>query len=191
MNIRSRVRESLALVRSLMAEEVLVYRLSRAHGHLPEMPFSLNVFSTGEALPATAPYAAADRSRYLGDGWRLYALMRERVPVSFGWMRVSAQHDVVEVRAKVRMPYPVGWIIDCVTPEIHRGNRYYPKLISGITASCDADTCYIYCVRANNSSKRGIESAGFERLGTIRRRFAGLYSDCRFESVTSAILHNQ
>jgi hypothetical protein len=185
--IRSRARDLNELFWSLLREDVLVYQLARERASRPEPPFALKTLSAADALPVPLPYTQTDCATYFKGGWRLSVLLNGSSPVSFAWVRVAAHHNVREVRARVVVQPEAGWIVHCETPEAHRGKGYYPLLISGIAAACAADRCYIYCVAANLASRRGIEKAGFERIGTIRRRFGRMSTDSAFALVTSRI----
>lgn len=62
----------------------------------------------------------------------------------------------------------------CFTPVEHRGNGYYPMLIKYI-ASCNKDKeCYMFVHMDNMASIRGIEKAGFNKVG-VCKKFLNIY----------------
>lgn len=62
----------------------------------------------------------------------------------------------------------------CHTPEQHRGNGYYPMLIKYITGCYKGHDCYMFVKDDNYASIRGIEKAGFNRIGECKK-FLNVY----------------
>lgn len=62
----------------------------------------------------------------------------------------------------------------CKTPIEHRGNGYYPMLIRYITGCYLGRDCYMFVHETNKASIRGIEKAGFIKVGTCRK-FLNVY----------------
>ena len=63
----------------------------------------------------------------------------------------------------------------CQTKPLHRGNGYYPILLSKIVASYFPVRCYIFCSEANLASVRGINKAGGVVFANGHRTKFGFY----------------
>lgn len=67
------------------------------------------------------------------------------------------------------LPRNVVHIGPCMTPPEHRGNGYYPLLIKHIASLYRGVDCYMFVHESNIASIKGIEKAGFERIGTCKK----------------------
>ena len=162
-------------VRARLHERVLVFRA----GPAAESGSGLRQVSHLDANRFGLPYAKETLADNWANGWGLYAWWDADVPVSFAWARVAPEHRITEVRARVRSAVAVGWIVHCITPEEFRGRGYYPRLIHGVAGSLPAPSTYIYCVESNRGSRRGIEKAGYEAVGSVSRTLGRLSASLR------------
>ena len=101
------------------------------------------------------------------QGYELFGLVNGEEIVSYAWVRSHETQKIGEAGTTMTTSQAVVWIIDCVTPAKHRRNGYYRKLLEAINQEYPDSTCCIYASRSNTPSIKGIESAGFERWGTI------------------------
>lgn len=62
----------------------------------------------------------------------------------------------------------------CYTPPTFRGNGYYPCLIRYIAGSYKGINCFMFVHESNMASIRGIEKAGFVRVGSCKK-FLNIY----------------
>jgi hypothetical protein len=165
----TRVKAATAELRARIHERVLVYRTNDSGSAIPQV----RVLEKAELRGLALPYSAETLADNWSNGWALYTYFEDSVPVSFAWVRLAPEHRITEIRARVRAPAEVGWIVHCITPEAFRGHGFYPQLIRNIARSL-GETTYIYCTQANLGSRRGIEKAGFELAGTIARTLGRL-----------------
>ncbi len=63
----------------------------------------------------------------------------------------------------------------CLTPEEFRGNGYYPLLLKHIASQYESTECYMFVREGNTASIKGIEKAGFKRIGTCKKHFVFYY----------------
>lgn len=117
----------------------------------PEFPYAIN-------------RKLYDRFR---QGYRLFALQKDRVLVSFAWAVQKSEQWIGEVDQTAKASCEALWIIDCVTPGKHRGQGFYPDLLRKIATRHNVERVFIYCLAGNEASRRGIVKAGFQPLGTI------------------------
>jgi len=120
--------------------------------------------------PGVFPYTLRRRlhDRYR-EGYRFFALRVEGELVSFAWAVRAPELEISEVECTLRAGGEVGWITDCATPPEFRGRGYYPRLLEKICDVIGTGTVLIYCLAENHASRRGIEKAGFARVGEIVR----------------------
>jgi CelD/BcsL family acetyltransferase involved in cellulose biosynthesis len=123
-------------------------------------------FLDGERLQAA-------RER-LKRGDRLHIVRRAGVVVHLAWtgMRseIRAAHEVgPECRHELGEPAPV--IFDCWTPPAFRGQDVYPRVLSALVQEAlrEHSRVWIYCLRENRASRRGIAKAGFLLRGRMGR----------------------
>lgn len=121
-------------------------------------------------------------------GGRLFALRRYDEYVAFGWAMRSKSFGVGEVSGMIGLKEEMVWIWNCFTPVAHRGKGYYPALLAGIRRTLQFPPTVIYCMRENQSSRRGIEKAGFRLAFSFtqhplfvfcRQHISGIYAGYR------------
>jgi CelD/BcsL family acetyltransferase involved in cellulose biosynthesis len=112
----------------------------------------------------------------LKRGDRLHVARRGGVVIHLAWtgMRdeIRAAHEVgPECRLGMGEPAPV--IFDCWTAPAFRGQEVYPRVLSALARDAlrEHRRVWIYCLRENRASHRGIAKAGFRlhaRMGRSR-----------------------
>jgi RimJ/RimL family protein N-acetyltransferase len=166
----SRLKLAAAEARARIHERVLMFEAAASSTPSPEV----RIVEPGEERRYELPYSRQTLSDNWANQWAIYAYFEQSVPVSFAWARVAREHRITEIRARVRAPREVGWIVHCVTPEAFRGRGYYPRLIRGVAEQLRSPRTYIYCVQANRGSQRGIVKAGYAAVGSISRTLGRL-----------------
>lgn len=77
--------------------------------------------------------------------------------------RIQAGYEVGE-ECWIDLPHPVSVIYDCWTPPEFRGHGIYPRVLSMLSREAleRHPAVWIYCLKDNVASRRGILKAGFE-----------------------------
>ena len=133
------------------------YKVSR------EIP---NMFSSKHAFVWTV---------FKGSGFFYrYILHYNNTPVSFA--------DVVDKSLFLRfLPKNCIHIGPCYTPIQYRGHGFYPMLLRFIINEYKDKECYMFVKQNNISSIRGIEKAGFKRIGICKKLLNFYFLDDIFE----------
>lgn len=108
------------------------------------------------------------QKRYLA-GYKSYALLENKIPVSFAWTKHSSNHFIGELNKKIEFIDKVNCIIDCLTIPEARGKGYYSTLISYISQKNKQFSTFIYTHNTNIPSQKGIERAGFSKKFVITK----------------------
>jgi CelD/BcsL family acetyltransferase involved in cellulose biosynthesis len=170
------------------SDEVLVYSIERENipaGDSSWLPRDLEA-ATG-SLSDLAALASAHpdfldsgklhqaKSR-LKAGNELYIVRRSGELVHLAWLgmreTITAEYEVGP-DCRLDLGELTGVIFDCWTPEPMRGQGIYPAALRALTLiGLDRSSkVWIYCLKNNHASRRGIEKAGFllrHRMGSLK-----------------------
>lgn len=84
---------------------------------------------------------------------------------------------VTEVDGLIVTEKPISVLISFYTLEPYRGRGLYPALLRTMCQFACVSGCapdlLIWCHRSNHASVRGIQKAGFDELGGVRRSLSG------------------
>lgn len=95
-----------------------------------------------------------------------FVLVKDKKVVAYGWGNSGNTHYLGELALKMEIKKPLWILYDYYTFPEHRGQGLYPLLLQQIVAANDKPKL-IYVLKDNTGSIRGIEKAGFNRLGQI------------------------
>jgi GNAT superfamily N-acetyltransferase len=155
----------------------------------------LYVWQAGDPLPMLAPLAGfaagpvedarlvarlANISHHeararIATGHRPYVARLDARPVAYGWCATRVA-EIGELHLRFAIPARQRYLWDFGTLPAWRGCGVYPRLLQHILrreAGAGVATVWIGHDLANVASARGIERAGFRRLGTVARLPSG------------------
>lgn len=107
-------------------------------------------------------------NKRIEDGYSLFSVFEENIPVSFAWSKTNNEHYIGEINKTLFFKEKINCIIDCVTIKEYRGKGYYSGLINYIVANSDSASL-IYANDKNIASNKGIIKAGFKKEAAIFR----------------------
>lgn len=113
-------------------------------------------------------------SNYLKNGYECYGFFNEKEVVSYFWLTIGKENTSVEVPwVGLRWILPAGkaYIWDCRTAINYRSMGLYTAglyKLRSLSTEKHADAILIACHKTNVSSCRGIISAGFKPIRTVR-----------------------
>ncbi len=87
--------------------------------------------------------------------------------VAYGWINPNKRHYLGELDLEMKWKKEIAVLYDFFTAEAHRGQGLYPSLLQKMCLR-NRTPKLIYAFGTNVSSIRGIEKAGFHRLGKLR-----------------------
>ena len=106
------------------------------------------------------------RDRFASGDTLIAGLVDDELVVH-GWQTVRSPLPVTELEAELHFPDDAVLLYDFRVVEAARGQGYYAALLRVLSASATAAHVVIYALTDNVASRRGIEAAGFCRIGTL------------------------
>jgi hypothetical protein len=112
----------------------------------------------------------------LKKGYRLHVALRGEDVVHLAWTCTGTEvraGSEVGPECQIPLEEPVPIISNCWTPSAFRGQNIYPRVLRALTEEAlrEHPRVWIYCLRENAASRRGITKAGFRlryRMGRSR-----------------------
>ena len=137
--------------------------------------------------PAAAEHAELlrhARARF-ASGDALYAGLVDDELVAHGWETRRAPLPVTELGAQLVFPEGTRVLYDFRVAEAARGRGHYVSLLGAIAQEAGSERTLIYTRSDHGASRRGIEAAGFQRLGRLAEE-GGVPAIRLAESATAA-----
>lgn len=97
----------------------------------------------------------------------LFCCLKERNTITaYGWVNPNKHHTIGELNLQMEMRKKTEVLYDFTTLPLFRGKGLYPTLLQHMINRTDTPKV-IYVLSYNTASIRGIEKAGFHKLGTV------------------------
>lgn len=97
---------------------------------------------------------------------RCYIAWVGAMPAAHGWV-ATTQAEIGELELRFTLSPDDRYLWDFVTLPAWRGRSIYPRLLQAILAQEYAERAWIIHAPENVASRRGIQKAGFRRVGTL------------------------